>query len=201
MKKVLIILVLLAVVLGIVAYFAVFSGTQIIKPAENSTGQTPMFIANTTTSVTSSGTSTISTGSSPIFQTTFTAPYPVTWTEGQTQFAVVGASFNNNELTVTLNIQSGNSVNCIPVDLRLVMDEQGDMEAPSVPASPNFPLGGDTVCAPAPNTAYTNQPVTFSVDPANSPYVLTTGDASNIYFEIATTTNNGLNVSVPQQSS
>jgi hypothetical protein len=209
MKTALIILASIAIVLGVVSYFVVFSGSPIILPTATTGNQSSTQVALVASSSPSSSsafadgssaTAISSAISTTTFQTVFAIPYPVVWSEGQTQFAITEASLTGNNLTLAVNVQTGSSTECIPVDLRLIIDEQGDMEAPSTPASPNFLLDNDTDCTPSPNTAYQNQPVTFAVDPTAAPYLFTTGDASSIYFEIATTTNDGLTVTIPQQS-
>ena len=73
------------------------------------------------------------------------------------------------------------------------------MVAPTSPATTNFPLSTRT-CEGTPNTIYPSEPLTFTVDPANMPFLSLTGGTSNIYFEVSTTTNGGLDVALPQQS-
>ena len=207
MKAALIVLCSLAVILGVVAYFAVFSGTQVIEPvasSDNGSTSTQIFQNPTTTSSTisssTSGQVITNAPTSTIFQTLFSAPYPATWTEGQPQFAITGATLQGNQLTLILNIQTGSSTECVPVNMRLITDEQGDMAAPSVPGSPNFLLGSDGTCAGSPGTVYPNEPVTFEVDPTQMPFLFTTGGVSNMYFEVATTSDNGLQITVPQNT-
>lgn len=217
MKATLIVLMCVAVALGIAAYFAVFSGTQFIEPNSGAGGggsagsTTPMLIltssstSSTTAGVGGSSSTFItnappSSGLSQVYQSIFAAPYPVTWTEGQPQFAISGMTLQGNQLSVIVNVETGASIQCVPVNLRLITDEQGDMAAPSAPASPNFLLGGDGTCTPTANTAYPNQIVTFEVDPTQMPFLITTGGTSNVFFEVTTSTNNGLQVAIPQSS-
>lgn len=200
MKITFIILVCLAVVLGIIAYFAVFSGTQVIEPTANSNDQqssTSTMVLTTPSSSTSTVAVASTTGQT--FTASFSAPYPVTWQEGQTQLAVTGASLRGGQLTLTVNLQLGSSTQCVPIDLRMVMDEAGDLAAPSSPATANFPLAPDGSCNVAAGGQYVSN-IGFAIDPASAPFLFTTGAPSNIFFEVATTTGNGLQVMIPQQS-
>jgi hypothetical protein len=204
MKTALIVLVCLAVALGVISYFALFSGTQVIQPlTSNSTGQgssTPTLVLPTSTASSSAPTTTTTaTGASQTFAANFSAPYPVTWQEGQSALAVTGATLQANQLTLAVNIQLGATAECIPINLRMVTDEQGDMATPSAPLGANFPLASDGSCNVAPNAQYTSK-VTFTIDPTTSPFIFTTGAPSNLFFEVTTTTGNGLQVDVPQQS-
>jgi len=191
-----------AVGLGVAAYFLIFAGgTQIIQPnnpAPTPTSSVATFIfPSSTLSAANNNAS-----GSPAFGTfasTFSAPYPVAWSEGQSRFAISGATLTGSSLTLTVNVTTGDLPQCVPIDIRLVSDEQGDMAAPTSPSSMNFPLSA-TTCEGTPNTFYANQPLTFTVDPATAPFLLMTGGASNVYFEVSTTTAGGVDVAFPQQS-
>ena len=210
LNVVLAILACIAVGFGVAAYFIIFgAGTQAIQPQNisaptassgpsvfifpSSTASSPLSAAGGTPSP---ATSTITSG---IFSSILSAPYPVTWSEGQSAFAISGATLAGDELTLLVNVSVGAIPQCVPVNMRLISDEQGDMVAPISPAQTNFPLSTST-CQGTSNTLYPSQPLTFTVDPANTPFLFLTGGSSNIYFEVATTTNGGLDVSIPQQS-
>ncbi len=230
MKFTLITLASVAAVLGIITYFALFSGPQIIQPnqtsstaqnypqvAPSSTRATSSAFAgggglnggNSSATGTSSGAGGASSSSSQVYQTTFFAPYPITWSEGQPQLAIMGAMLQADQLVLSVNIQMGPTAQCVPVNLRLITDEQGDMQAPSAPAAPNFPLAADGTCQGDAETSY-NESVTFTVNPATgagtgaaaatAPWLFSTGDPANGFFEIATTTAGGLQVTVPQKN-
>jgi hypothetical protein len=113
---------------------------------------------------------------------------------------VTGATLQGNQLTLGISLQLGADAQCIPINLRMVTDESGDMAAPNSPATANFPLASDGTCMGAVNGTYPGQSVIFSVDPTTAPFLFTTGAPSNIFFEISTTTGNGLQVGIPQQS-
>lgn len=200
-----------ALVLGITAYIVIFgAGTQIVQPKNiaspaSSTVATFILPSSTTSSSpivsdnTASSSSSAFPGAPGTFSSLFSSPYPVVWSEGQSAFAISGATLAGNELTLMVNVTMGNLPQCVPVNIRLISDEEGDMVAPSSPSSINFPLS-TTTCEGTPNTLYPAEPVTFTVDPTNMPLLFLTGGTSNIYFEVATTTEGGLDVAIPQQS-
>ena len=208
LKIVLGVLVCIAVVLGIVAYFMIFgTGTHVIQPGSTGTAEnsstTTVFVFPSSTTPTSltegNASSSASSTSFGTFSSNFPAPYSVAWSEGQSEFAIAGASLTGNELTLLVNVTMGDLPQCIPINVRLISDEEGDMVAPTSPSAINFPLS-TTTCEGTPNTIYPNEPLTFTVDPTNMPLLLTTGGTSNVYFEVSTTTDGGLDVALPQQS-
>jgi hypothetical protein len=98
-----------------------------------------------------------------------------------------------------VNVTLGTLPECVPINVRLISDEQGDTAAPDSPNQTNFPLSTST-CEGDANAVYPNQPLTFTVDPANQPFLFMTGGTSNIYFEVSTTTTGGIDAALPQQS-
>lgn len=206
MKLTLIFLATLAVILAIFAYFAVFgssSGTYAVNPVATDTNiaTSTVFILPSSTASSSNpdtGTGTAETSSSEggSFGTSFTSP-ALTWPEGQSKISITGVSLEGSQMAFTLSIQTGASPECIPLNLRLVADEEGDLNPPN-PASFAFPGSGN--CNGAANTVYANQTTTFLVDPTALPLLFTTGGSANIFFEVATTSNNGLNVIFPGTS-
>ena len=223
MKFTLITLVSVAAVLGIITYFALFSGPQIIQPnqasqnsqvAQTSTQATGSVRSTATSSafltgdgLNGNGTNSTSTSDTSSYQTTFSAPYPITWSEGQPQLAIMAAVLQTDQLILSVNIQMGPAAQCVPVNLRLITDEQGDMQAPSAPAAPNFPLAADGTCQGDAETAY-SESVSFTVpsgaaangSDAGGPWLFSTGDPANGFFEVATTTAGGLQITVPQKN-
>jgi hypothetical protein len=203
------ILLLIAVALGITAYIIIFgAGTQVVQPQQNagptSSPSTVFAFPSSTASSSPSaeGSGTASSSTSAIFEnfsSNFSAPYPVSWSEGQSEFAISGATLAGDELTLMVNVTVGDIPQCVPINLRLISDEEGDMVAPTSPTQTNFPLSTST-CEGTPNTLYPDEPLTFTVDPTNMPLLFLTGGTSNIYFEISTTTDGGLDVAIPQQS-
>jgi hypothetical protein len=205
MKITLIILVCLAVVLGVVAYFAVFSGTQVIEPvapaASQQSSAPTMVLAAPSSSV---STTILTPAMSPsstiasVYASTFAAPYPVSWSDGgSSTLSIEGATLLGDRLTFQVKVVTGDSYACVPMNLRLVTDEAGDMQAPD---TAQFQFADSGGCQGTPHVTYDRQPVVFTVDPTTAPFLFTTGGQSNIFFEVSTTTGNGLQVMIPQQS-
>ncbi len=199
------VLVCVALVMGVTAYIVIFgAGTQIVQPESTSgpvgsSTATFIFPSSTASSALANGSSSASTTNFGAYSSNLTAPYSVIWSEGQSSFAISGATLSGNNLTLMVNVTVGNIPQCVPINIRLISDEQGDMVAPTSPPQTNFPLNTST-CEGTPNTIYPSEPLTFTVDPANTPFLFLTGGNSNIYFEVTTTTDGGLDVSIPQQS-
>lgn len=215
-KTTLIVLGSTAVVLGIITYITVFDfppasygpSSEIMGSNNGSTS-----FALSSSSVPSWGASTTSGGvsGSPLatssmgaispdpnaFATTFNAPYPLTWSEGNDTISITAIAFQNNQLSFTLAVKMGNAPECIPMNLRRIADESGTLQPPT-PSLFSFPDSG--TCEGSPHTTYTNQPFNFDVGQAQLPLLFTTGGTSNIFFEVATTTGNGLQINLPSHS-
>ena len=217
MKTIFIFLVSLAVILGIFAYVSVFgppTGSYAVSPLESATGSaissssllgqitststTLNFGPTSTIAISGSSTTASSTSQTPTgpFGTSFGTP-PLSWPEGQSKISVQAISMEGNQMTFTLGVQTGPAPQCVPLNLRLIADEEGDLDPPN-PASFSFPDTGN--CNGTPSHTYTNQSTTFTIDPSMLPLLFTTGGVSNIFFEVATTTGNGLNVLFPGTS-
>jgi hypothetical protein len=213
LKTSLIFLCTVAVILGVFAYFAVFgnSGTYAVNSFPSSTGaiatSTTLTLPSSTASssfgfdignviggATSSASGTAANGGP--YGTVFSQP-ALTWPESGAHISINAVSLEGGAMTFTLTVTNGGQLACIPLNLRLVADEAGDLNPPS-PAAFSFPDSGN--CNAAPNQTYTNQTADFTVDPTALPLLFTTGGASNIFFEIATTTNDGLSVDFPGTS-
>lgn len=209
LRTVLIFLGTLAVILGIFAYFAVFgnpSGTYTITPmgGNSDTSTTgPTFAVSTSSASSTLGGIGLGSSTSPtagLSTTTFASSYsvpPVSWTAGQSNVAVTGASLSGNQLTLTFTVALGASPECVPLDLRLVADEEGDLNPPN-PAAFSFPDSGN--CNGAANETYTNQTTSFIVDPTAFPLLFNAQDAAKTFFEISTTTTNGIQIQLPGSS-
>ena len=150
-----------------------------------------------TSSATSSAgaTSTVTATAPGEFASEYSTP-PVAWQDSGAQFSLTGASLSGNELTLTLAIQIGDSPACIPANLRLVANETGALRAPDSPAGGEFTFPDTQSCNGTPGAVYSAS-VTFSVDGVAPPYLLTTGGAANQYFFAATSTDGGVNISLP----
>lgn len=207
MKLTLIILASTAVVLGIIAFFVVFysGGTYAVVSNVNGTSSSPsasstllvLPSASSTPTSTASSTYGNTSGTSGPFATNYSIP-PITWTEGGEEMGVTGASFDGvNQLTLRLEIAMGSSTECVPVNLRMLTDEQGDLATPETTQF-TFPETGS--CQGAPGATYNNVPVIFTVDPNKFPLFLTTGGISNLFFNVATTSYGGVNIVVPSHA-
>lgn len=201
MRTTLIFLGSLAVILAIVTYFAVFgspTGSYAVTPLGNAsntfTSSTFPYASSTPSSTPVGGGNASS--STAVFGTAFTTPALI-WHEGQSTISITAVALSGNQMTFTMIVQTSASPECVPLNLRLVADEQGDLDPP-IPASFSFP--GTNNCNGAPNQTYTNQTTTFTIDPTKIPLLFTTGGSSSIFFEVVTSTNNGLNVVFPGTS-
>ncbi len=212
MRNALIFLWSLAIILGIFTYFIVFdatSGTYGVNPTPSDTigtmatgtftgtpgSSSSILAANATSSLLGAGAAS-GTASTTFFGSAYATP-PLSWNDGGAAFSVTAASLQGTQLSLTLSIQIGASPTCVPLDLRLVADESGDLQAPDTPSF-SFPDSGN--CNGGPGETYNNQTVNFTVNPAGMPLLFTTGGSADIYFEIATTTANGLAVQFPSTS-
>jgi hypothetical protein len=213
LKTTLIFLTVLAVILGVFSFFAVFgnsSGTYAITPSPSDASSTGFNIPSSSIALASSTmddtSSSFAGSSSDIFANAsgtatstdfYGSAFPtpaLSWTDGGATFDITAVALQGTQLSFTFTIQMGASPACVPLDLRLVADESGDLQGPATPSF-SFPDSGN--CNGAANEMYTNQTVNFTVDPANLPFLFTTGGPANIFFEVVTTTANGLNIDLP----
>ena len=211
-KTVLITLASIAGVLGLIAFFVVFyagSGSYVVTSngGNNSTSSglitlphaTSTLASSTSTSAGSSNTSgatSTADNSGASFATDFSSP-AISWNEGRETMGITGAALVGNQLTFKMQIAMGATGECVPMNLRLVKDESGTLQAPNTEQFA-FPESGS--CEGAPNATYNAQEVVFTVNPAAMPLFFLTGGTSNVYFEVATTTDGGLSVTVPSTS-
>lgn len=93
----------------------------------------------------------------------------------------------------------GSVPECVPLGLRLVVDEAGTLRAPVVPSNAVFNFPDTQSCAGTPGAAY-SQSVIFDMSGAAAPFLLTTGGTTNIFFQVATTSPNGIEVVLPSRS-
>ncbi len=217
-RTALILLSLIAAALGVLTAVVVFypvGSYQAIAPQMPSTTTSTDFgtgssVGSATASstqnafaISTSGTGTLSggggTGASGQFGSEFSPPYPVTWTEGKEQFAVIGASFRDGELALSLSIQMGNDSECVPVNVRLVVDEAGTLRAPESPAGAMFAFPDTQTCNGTPGALY-SESLVWKIGSMPSPYLLTTGGTSNIFFSVATSSAGGVDVALPSRS-
>lgn len=217
LKKLLALFIAADVVLGAIAYFVVFYSTPGTYDIANSplptTGTLPatstIALATSTASSTQASTSSAAglgtpststvTGnpSNAVYATDYAIPYPITWSETDASISVMGASLQGNQFTLKLAVAMGNVLQCVPLNIRLLADEKGDFAAP---ITQQFTFPETNSCEGAPGATYTDQQIVFDTDSIPFPAFFTTGGVSNIFFQVATTSAGGLNVTIPQAS-
>jgi hypothetical protein len=207
LNRILLVLGALAVVLGIVAWAVLFysGGTYILSsplPTTSVTGtsntsSTALTDGNASSTDASStlgdASSTASSTALQEYASTYTTP-PMTWTEGYDTLSIMGATLSGSQLTLSVNVGMGAIAECVPMNLRLVTDEQGDLAGP---LSPSFTFGENGTCIGTPGTTYSSQQIIFNVDPSSMPLSFTTGGTSNKYFLLSTTATGGITISLP----
>ena len=214
LKTILIVLSSVALALVVLTAFVVFypsgSYAPVVVQHENegatfsnlpsSTPSSTLFIPSSTAP---SSTTTTPTGAelaaAAKFSSDYSAPYPVAWKEGNEQFSLIGAALQGDELTLTLAIQMGTVSECVPVAVRLVTDESGTLAPPVSPASSTFIFPDTQSCDGTPGATY-SEPLTFTVDNVPTPFLVTTGGTSNVFFMVATDTNGGVDATLPGTS-
>ena len=83
----------------------------------------------------------------------------------------------------------------MPLNVRLIADEQGDL---SPPITPQFTFPDTGTCNGTPGETYSAQPVVFTLsDPDAFPIVLTTGGTANVLFEVVQNPDGSLSVELP----
>ena len=203
LKTVLITLSCFAVVLILVTFYVVFysgGGTYVVGSMNGDGG-----IFSTSTPVSSTASSTLALASSSASSTassTFTSTQigaaPVTWTQGNETLSVTGASLSGSQLTLGVQVAMGSASECVPLNLRLIADEQGDL-SPPITSQFTFPDTG--TCNGTAGETYSAQPIVFTLaDPGTFPAILTTGGVANILFEVAQNADGSLTVQLPPQS-
>ncbi len=222
LKAVLIVLSGAALALGILAAFVVFypagsyqpftiTNNSIIlpnPPAGVSASSTASTTASSTATPTSSPTATIPTVSGTAFtnipagefSSNYTYPYPLSWSEGHTTFSVTAASLANDELTLSLSITMGSTPDCVPVNVRLVADESGTLQPPDLPQGSTFVFPDTQSCNGTPGETYSESLLFTIPSSLAAPYFFTTGGASNTFFQVATTSPNGITITLPPTS-
>lgn len=200
MKRALIILSSIAVVLGVISFFVVFysGGNYVVSsplPSDSTYSSSTVANASSTASSTLADASSTANGSSTLaeYSSDYSEP-PISWSEGAETISVAGATLSGSQLTLKLTIQMGTMAECVPMNIRLIADEKGDLTAP-LTTQFAFPESG--TCQGTPGTTYNGQEVVFTVDPATLPLVFTTGGTSSKFFELSTTPQGGITVAPP----
>lgn len=205
LKNALVTLASIAVVLGLISFYVVFygnNGTYVINSTFGASGDysssTDLMASSTASSTlslaSSSASSTSGTGSAQILSTNTISP-PIAWKEGNEQMSITGASLSGSQLTLNLQILMGQVAECVPLNMRIITDENGDL-APPITTEFSFPDSG--TCEGTPGETYSAQQVVFALPtPVTLPLILNTGGLSNILFEVNTDQSGNLTVQLP----
>jgi hypothetical protein len=211
LKNALITLSSIAGVLALVSFYVVFyanTGTYVVNSdnasntvfststislASSTTSSTLSLDSSSTASSTSNASSSNPTGQ---FISNYSTP-PITWSEGNEAMAITNATLSGSQLTLELQIVMGTASECVPLNIKIITDENGDL-AP--PVNPQFTFPDSGTCKGTAGETYTDQQVVFTVDSSALPLILNTGGVSNILFEIDTTPEGGLTIELPPSS-
>ncbi len=191
----------LAVLAGFIVFYPTGSYQPVVVQNHGATSSAAVLLPSST------ALSTSTTSQTPVlpatvggFSSEYSSPYPVQWSEGGESFSITGAALQNNQLALSLAIKMGIVSECVPVNLRLVADEFGTLRPPSAPPASTFTFPDTQSCNGTPGATYSESAV-FSIDPSIfSPFLLTTGGASNVFFSVATDTAGGVDVTLPSHS-
>jgi hypothetical protein len=112
--------------------------------------------------------------------------------------SIVGAALSGSQLTLNIQVVMGSVAECVPLDLRLIADENGDL---SPPITPQFTFPDTGTCNGTPGETYSAQPIVFTLaNPGTFPIILTTGGMANILFEVTQNPDGSLIVQLPPQT-
>ena len=164
--------------------FATSTGVQAGGAASSTTSSTLALASSSGDSDTSSSLSSASLGAAP-----------VTWTQGNETLSVINAAVSGSQLTLGVQVTMDSVAECVPLTLRMIADEQGDL---SPPITQQFTFPDTGTCNGTPGETYSAQPVVFALsDPATFPILLTTGGTANVLFEVAQNPDGSLSVQLP----
>jgi hypothetical protein len=109
--------------------------------------------------------------------------------------SVINASISGSQLTLGVQVTMDSVAECVPLTLRMIADEQGDL-SPPITSQFTFPDTG--TCNGTPGETYSAQPIVFTLnDSTTFPIILTTGGAANVLFEVTQNSDGSLNVQLP----
>ena len=113
----------------------------------------------------------------------YTYPFPVAWTSFDNTFSITGISLHslpadskNAILTFSFKIATGGGAMCLPMDMRRIINDEGDLSAPITKSFlfSNHYGGAPSFC-PDSNTTYPDQKVEFLVPRNEKSYIFQTG--------------------------
>ena len=208
MKQALIILSVIAVILGLISFFVVFysGGNYVVSsPLPSGAAYSSSTIANTSSTASSTLSDASSTPGGALTDGSSTLaeyasdynPSPMAWNEGLERLSITGATLSGSQLILKVSVQMGNLAQCVPMNIRLVANEKGDL---TLPLTTQFALPENGTCEGAPGALYNDQEVIFTVDPTTLPLVFTTGGTSNEFFELSTDAHGGITIAPPPTS-
>jgi len=164
--------------------FATSTGAQAGEAASSTTSSTLAFASSSASSTASSSLSSVPSGAST-----------VTWTQEHETLSVINASVSGSQLTLGVQVTMDSVAECVPLTLRMIADEQGDL-SPPITSQFTFPDTG--TCNGTPGETYSAQPIVFTLnDPSTFPIILTTGGTANVLFEIMQNPDGSLSVELP----
>lgn len=209
LKIILITLSCIALAFFIVTFYVVFysgSGTYVVSSDtgpdagifSTSTGGAGV---STTASSTASSSPALASSSSPgggASSTESGGGTQITWTQGSETMTITGAMVSGSQLTLGVQVAMGSASECVPLNLRMIADEQGDL-APPITQQFTFPDTG--TCTGTAGETYSAQPVVFTLPtPTTFPLILTTGGTANILFEVVQSPDGSVSVQLPPSS-
>jgi hypothetical protein len=209
LKNILITLSCVAGVLFIITFYVVFYGSGGTYVISSSLGSGAGIFSTSTSTIASASGAASSTASSTLAEAsssassteggpstgTQTGAASISWTQGGNTLSIVGASLSGSQLTLDVQIAMGSTPGCVPLTMRLIADEQGNLSAPITPQF-TFPDTGS--CNGTSGETYSAQPVTFTLNsPVVFPVVFTTGGTANTIFEVDQNADNSLTVQLP----
>jgi len=206
LKTLLISLGIVAVVLGIITFYVVFfagGGTYLVSSPTGpnatifATGTAPLATTSSTASSSLAlASSTNSESSSTASSTVTGGSQNIVWMQGNETMTITGAALSGTQLTLDVQVQMGAVAECVPLTLRMIADEQGDL-APPITQQFAFPDSGN--CNGTPGETYSAQQVVFDIssDPTAFPFIFTTGGAANTLFEVVQNAGGGFDVELP----
>jgi len=204
LKTILITLSCIAIVFCLITFYVVFyggNGTYVVSSVSGPNAE--IFATSAASGTASSATSSTLVlqpipASSTAASSTQLGATPVTWTQGNETLSATGATISGSQLTLDVQVTMGSVGECVPLDLRMIADEQGDL---SPPATSQFTFPDTGTCNGTPGETYSAQPVIFALpSPVAFPIILTTGSTANILFEVTQNSDGSLNVQLPPNS-
>ena len=122
---------------------------------------------------------------------------PVTWSQGDETITIANVAISGSQLTLGAQVTMGSASECVPLTMRLIADEQGDL-SPPITSQFTFPDTG--TCNGTAGEIYSAQSIVFTLaDPNAFPIVLTTGGNANLLFEIVQNPDGSLTAQLPPQ--